>query len=99
MIKSTKLTEARMKEIQAFKEDYNDPDCPPLTKEQLLRLKPAHAEYWNVQPVKVPVSIKLDADVLNWFKSQGKGYQTRINAALRRAMTQEAKQQTRLVAQ
>ena len=29
------------------------------------------------------VSIRLDADVLEWFKKQGKGYQTRINAVLR----------------
>ena len=32
---------------------------------------------------KTPVTIRLDADVLSWFKSQGKGYQTRINAVLR----------------
>ena len=29
----------------------------------------------------------IDADVLAWFKSQGKGYQTRINKALRDVMT------------
>jgi uncharacterized protein (DUF4415 family) len=29
------------------------------------------------------VSIRLDADVLEWMKSQGKGYQSRINAVLR----------------
>jgi uncharacterized protein (DUF4415 family) len=32
-----------------------------------------------IQPQKVPVGLKLDHDVLGWFKSQGKGYQTRIN--------------------
>jgi uncharacterized protein (DUF4415 family) len=30
--------------------------------------------------------VRLDSDVLAWFKSQGKGYQTRINAILREAM-------------
>ncbi|MDA8230076.1 MAG: BrnA antitoxin family protein [Magnetospirillum sp.] len=37
------------------------------------------------RPVKQPVTIRLDADVLAWFKARGdtKGYQTRINAALR----------------
>jgi uncharacterized protein (DUF4415 family) len=49
-------------------------------------MKPAHPEYWKVEPVKVPLSIKIDADVLAWFKAKGKGYQTRINAALREAM-------------
>lgn len=37
-----------------------------------------------VRPEKVSVGIKLDNDVLGWFKSQGKGYQTRINSVLRR---------------
>ena len=32
---------------------------------------------------KKPVTLRLDADVLEWFKSTGKGYQTRINAILR----------------
>ena len=32
---------------------------------------------------KVAVTIRLDQDVLAWFKAQGKGYQTRINALLR----------------
>jgi len=35
---------------------------------------------------KKSVSLRLDADVLNWFKSQGKGYQTKINAILRMYM-------------
>jgi hypothetical protein len=49
-------------------------------------MKPAYPEYWKVEPVKVPLSIKIDADVLTWFKAKGKGYQTRINKALREAM-------------
>jgi uncharacterized protein (DUF4415 family) len=35
-----------------------------------------------VQP-KAAISLRVDADVLNWFKEQGPGYQTRINAILR----------------
>lgn len=38
------------------------------------------------RPAKEAVSIRLDADVLAWFKAQGCGYQTRINEALRKAM-------------
>jgi uncharacterized protein (DUF4415 family) len=37
-----------------------------------------------VQPHKVAVGLKLDDDLLGWFKAQGKGYQTRINTILRR---------------
>ena len=32
---------------------------------------------------KQPISVRLDADVIEFFKSQGRGYQTRINAVLR----------------
>ena len=37
-------------------------------------------------PTKQPVTIRLDADVLEWFRNQGPGYQTRINRLLRRYM-------------
>jgi uncharacterized protein (DUF4415 family) len=35
---------------------------------------------------KVPVSVRLDRDVLEWFKAQGPRYQSRINAVLRAFM-------------
>ena len=34
-------------------------------------------------PRKASISLRIDADVLDWFKAQGSGYQTRINAVLR----------------
>jgi uncharacterized protein (DUF4415 family) len=34
-------------------------------------------------PAKASIALRVDADVLEWFKSQGPGYQTRINAVLR----------------
>ena len=34
-------------------------------------------------PPKASVSLRVDADVLAWFKSKGRGYQTRINTVLR----------------
>lgn len=39
----------------------------------------------GLQPVppKASISLRLDADVLAWFKAQGPGYQTRMNAVLR----------------
>lgn len=37
-------------------------------------------------PRKAPITIRVDADVLEWFKQQGRGYQTRINQVLRRYM-------------
>lgn len=37
-------------------------------------------------PRKAAISLRIDADVLVWFKAQGTGYQTRINAVLRAYM-------------
>ena len=85
MITSKKLSPERIKEIKNYPITYNE-DSPKLTTGQIARMKPAHPEYWKIEPVKVSLSIKIDADVLSWFKSQGKGYQTRINKALREAM-------------
>ena len=85
MITSKKLSVERLEEIKQFPLSY-DKDAPKLTPDQLNRMKPAHPEYWKVEPVKVPLSIKVDADVLAWFKAAGKGYQTRMNAVLREAM-------------
>ena len=87
MVTSKKLSPERIKEIMDFPIIY-DEDCPKLTADQIARMKPAHPEYWKVNPVKVSLSIKIDADVLAWFKSKGKGYQTRINKALRDTMLQ-----------
>lgn len=39
------------------------------------------------RPIKKPLTIRIDADVVAWLKSQGSGYQTRINRILRQAMT------------
>jgi uncharacterized protein (DUF4415 family) len=42
-----------------------------------------------VEPVaKQPISLRVDADVLDWFKSQGPRDQSRINAVLRSYMVQ-----------
>ncbi|WP_339804129.1 BrnA antitoxin family protein [uncultured Marinobacter sp.] len=40
-------------------------------------------------PAKKSVTIRLDEDVLEWFKAQGKGYQTRINKLLRQYMERQ----------
>ncbi|GAB6057195.1 BrnA antitoxin family protein [Desulfonatronum parangueonense] len=38
------------------------------------------------KPTKTSTTVRLDSDVMAWLKSQGKGYQTRMNAILREAM-------------
>jgi len=47
------------------------------------------------RPVKQQITARVDADVLAWLKSQGKGYQGRLNAILRREMLASLKQAKR----
>ena len=72
----------------------SDPDNPPLTEEWFRKAKPMSderlAEYVGIRgrqrkPTKKPTSIRLDADVVEHFRSQGPGWQSRINQALRKA--------------
>jgi uncharacterized protein (DUF4415 family) len=42
------------------------------------------------RPVKAPITIRLDADVVAWLKASGRGYQTRINSLLRGRMAESA---------
>jgi uncharacterized protein (DUF4415 family) len=58
------------------------PELPPGAWKHAVRGK------WY-RPVKQPVSIRLDADVLAWLKGKGSGYQTRVNSLLREKMLQE----------
>jgi hypothetical protein len=83
MNSSKTLSPKRIAEIKAFK-DVDVSDCPELTDEELKKLRPRHPEYFK--PKKQAVQIRIDADVLAWFRGYGKGYQSRINAVLREVM-------------
>ncbi|MGA8213438.1 MAG: BrnA antitoxin family protein [Candidatus Sulfotelmatobacter sp.] len=52
---------------------------------------PERMEWYK--PIKKPVTLRLDADVIAWFKESGRGYQTRINRALRKMMKDEMKEE------
>jgi uncharacterized protein (DUF4415 family) len=60
--------------------DYSD--IPPLTEDFWKNAE--RARFYK--PTKTSTTIRIDSDVLAWFKGQGKGYQSRINAVLRREM-------------
>lgn len=67
---------------------HNDPDAVPLDfnwDEAVL----------VIPPKKQAISIRVDEDVLNFFKKGGDGYQRRINAVLRSYMQQKAKPKKR----
>jgi len=61
----------------------------PVTGSKLHKMK--ISDFYR--PLKKPVTLRLDADVIAWFKKDGKRYQTRINGALRRVMEREMKAQ------
>ena len=47
------------------------------------------------RPVKQQITARVDADALDWLKSQGRGYQGRLNAILRREMLASLKRARR----
>lgn len=60
--------------------DIDFSDCPKMDEEFFKHAKIVLPEK------KETVTMRLDKEVLEWFRSQGKGYQTRINALLRSYM-------------
>ena len=63
----------------------SDPDVTPLTDEEWETVKPQVriGRPPSVKPLKVPTTIRFDADVLAALKATGKGWQTRVNEAMR----------------
>jgi uncharacterized protein (DUF4415 family) len=70
-------------------EDIDFSDIPELTEEQLSRgFRPG-----LTRPIKMPVTIRLDADVVGWFKEHAgdKPYQSEINRVLRQHVAEAEK--------
>lgn len=83
------LTKAQKAELAAIAgqsdASINQADIPPLADEfwQTALRNPFY------KPTKQSTTVRVDSDVLHWLKSEGKGYQTRINTILRNAMVRE----------
>jgi uncharacterized protein (DUF4415 family) len=60
-----------------------DADNPAWTESMLGAPALKRGRGPQAAPTKVLTSVRLDADILEFFKSQGRGYQSRINDALR----------------
>jgi uncharacterized protein (DUF4415 family) len=86
-----KLTKQQRQEIALLEtmseDDIDTSDIAPLT-EEFWKTAEAGKFY---RPIKQATTVRIDADVLAWLKSKGKGYQTRINTILREAMQAETK--------
>lgn len=80
------LTDAQRAEIATLAampdESIDFSDIPPLG--DAFWKQAVRNPYYK--PTKTSTTVRVDSDVLAWLKSQGKGYQTRINAILREAM-------------
>ena len=85
------LTDVQKAELAALQAKHDSEidysDIPPVAE-----------SFWQnaergrfYKPVKQQITARVDADVLAWLKSQGKGYQARINAILRREMLSSVK--------
>jgi uncharacterized protein (DUF4415 family) len=77
---SKKPTKSDLKRLDAMKDEKIDYSEIPAFDEDEAFLREVEMK---VSPGKKPVSLRLDADVLEWMQGQGKGYQSRINAILR----------------
>ncbi len=82
---TSKRSRTDWKRVGALKDrDIDTSDIPEVPPEMFARaivrrgLKPV--------PRKAQLTLRLDSDVLEWFRKQGQGYQTKINALLRAYM-------------
>lgn len=92
-IRRTPISKKRLAEIAALPDEEIDfSDIPELTE-----------KFWQnavrnpfYKPVKKQVTLRIDADILAWLQMEGKdGYQSRLNAVLRGAMTRDLKEKPR----
>ncbi len=86
------LTDAQREHLSALPDETIDTsDIPELSDEAWS----AGVRGRFYRPVKQQITARVDADVLDWLKSQGRGYQGRLNAILRREMLASLKQARR----
>jgi uncharacterized protein (DUF4415 family) len=81
-VKSTFVRHS-LSEVEALRERGEDPTRPDAPEAESL-----DAEFWKSTRVVMPsgktsVHLRLDSDVVDWFKARGKGHLTRMNAVLR----------------
>ncbi|WP_246690313.1 BrnA antitoxin family protein [Methylorubrum populi] len=87
------LTDAQKAELAALEalpdEDIDTSDIPVLP--DIATREAVRGKYYR--PTKTSTTVRIDSDVLAWLRGQGRGYQTRINAILRREMLAALKKQ------
>jgi len=82
----TAVQRAELKALAALTDGQIDTtDIPPASK-AFWRNAVRNPFY---RPVKQQLTVRVDADVLAWLRSEGRGYQTKLNAILRQAMVRD----------
>lgn len=81
----SKTTKTDWKRLEAMPDSSIDTSEMPELGDDFFQRAELHS------PPKQAVTMRLDADVLAWFKEQGQGYQTRINKLLRVYMLAQQK--------
>ena len=84
-----KMSKSMLQELSALKAmpetEINFTDIPSTQEQDWLGAE--RGKFYR--PVKQQLTVRVDADVLAWLKSQGKGYQSRLNEILRSAMLEK----------
>ena len=75
--------------------NVTDPDNPAWTEDMLGAPVLKRGRGPQAAPTKVLTSIRLDVDVIEFFKSQGEGYQSRINETLRKELNRNLTRRSR----
>ena len=81
-------TKSDWKRVKAMKDkDINvGGDSPEITAEMWR-----NAVVTDRRPPKKNITLRIDPEIIDWFKSKGKGYQTRMNAVLRAYLEMQRK--------
>jgi uncharacterized protein (DUF4415 family) len=87
------LTDAQRANLKALAarpdHEIDTSDIPVLTDAEWAKTERVRGHLYR--PIKQIVTARLDSDVLEWLKSHGRGYQSRMNAILRREMLSSCK--------
>ncbi|MBF0169161.1 MAG: BrnA antitoxin family protein [Alphaproteobacteria bacterium] len=80
------MTKPKPKPPGISQEDWDAVDSPPVGKRMIMRMKPAkRGRGPQKAPTKEHISVRLDSDLVAHFRAIGPGWQTRLNALLRKA--------------
>ena len=87
------LTSAQRASLKALSarpaSEIDTSDIPVLSDAEWAKTKRVRGHLYR--PIKQIVTARLDGDVLQWLRSHGRGYQSRMNAILRREMLSSLK--------